>query len=151
MRLSIPTPSLFLRVLSSSRLPLLASPYVSLCSIFDYSTSNVVKARQGYIETAYKGRDARKSAKYIAKEAAAKGSEKAAEAWETTKDKAPEAADKRFEKAVDAWKITKEVAVEGAEKALGYAKEEEANKPSVYAVLSHPPLAHSLLLYAWSP
>ena len=125
MRLSIRAPSFFLLVLSSSRLPLLASPYVSLCSIFDYRTSYVeAKAKEGYDEAAYKGRDACESARYNAKEAADKGSKKAseacettkrkareAEAWETTKDKPREAADKGAKKAAHAWE-TKEVAAE---------------------------------------
>ena len=73
-----PCPSFFLLVLSSSRLPLLASPYVSLCSIFDYRTSYVeAKAKEGYDEAAYKERDACESARYNAKEAADKGSKKA--------------------------------------------------------------------------
>ena len=74
------------------RLPLLASPYVSLCSVFDYGTSYVeAKAREGCHEAAYEGRDACKSAKYNAKEPAAKGSEQTYEACETTKGKAREA------------------------------------------------------------
>ena len=125
MRLSIPTPPFFFLDLSSSRLPLLASPYVSLCIIFDYSTSYVEsKAREGYDEAAYKGRDACETAKYNdkrqllrdlrrllkharlpsarPKEAADKGFEKASEAWEITKGKAFKAVDKGSEKAAEA-------------------------------------------------
>ena len=99
-----PYTAFFLLVLSSSRLPLLASPYVSLCSIFDYSTSYVeAKAKEGWThEAAYKGRDACESAMYNAKEAAAEGFEKAYDACETTKRKTREAADKGSEKASEA-------------------------------------------------
>ena len=104
------------------RLLLLASPYVSLCSIFDYSTSYVeAKAKEGYLEAAYKGRDPYESAKYKAKEAAAEGFEKASEAWQTTKGKELKAADKGPEKASEAWETTKgktfEAADKGSEKA----------------------------------
>ena len=101
MRLSIPTLSFFLLVLSSSRVPLLASPYVSHCGIFDYSPS--------YVEAAYKGRDAMRVCQYNAKGTAAEGSEKASEAWETTKGKAREAAE-GSEKAAEARETTKDKA-----------------------------------------
>ena len=51
---------------------------MSLCSIFDYSTSYVgTKAKERYYEAVYKGRDACKSAKYNDE------GPREAEAWET--------------------------------------------------------------------
>ena len=59
-------------------------------SLFVISLTTVLvtleaKAKEGYDEASYKGRDACESAKHNDSEAAAKGSEKASGAWETEK------------------------------------------------------------------